>query len=115
LVSFVLVFLFFFYCSGSPRVLHSFPTRRSSDLRAFLKLDEPVASRAGAGFIREGVVEHLRSGEPGADRRETFRHQEEKAAGCARSEEHTSELQSRGHLVCRLLLEKKKEQKHKTR
>src|SRR5690625_5660893 len=38
------------------------------------------------------------------------------ATGCAsgkkpvgkRSEEHTSELQSRGHLVCRLLLEKKK-------
>src|SRR5207253_7717899 len=26
---------------------------------------------------------------------------------CERSEEHTSELQSRGHLVCRLLLEKK--------
>src|SRR5207253_7704374 len=39
------------------------------------------------------------------------------AAWCAtslstmrRSEEHTSELQSRGHLVCRLLLEKKKNQ-----
>src|SRR5437870_5953465 len=29
-------------------------------------------------------------------------------AGRMRSEEHTSELQSRGHLVCRLLLEKKK-------
>src|SRR5439155_25060098 len=29
----------------------------------------------------------------------------------ARSEEHTSELQSRGHLVCRLLLEKKKKNK----
>src|SRR5437870_8081867 len=28
--------------------------------------------------------------------------------GARRSEEHTSELQSRGHLVCRLLLEKKK-------
>src|SRR5437870_10380762 len=28
--------------------------------------------------------------------------------GRIRSEEHTSELQSRGHLVCRLLLEKKK-------
>src|SRR5437870_9702806 len=27
----------------------------------------------------------------------------------ARSEEHTSELQSRGHLVCRLLLEKQKD------
>src|SRR3712207_7215869 len=32
---------------------------------------------------------------------------------CARSEEHTSELQSRQYLVCRLLLEKKKK-KHKT-
>src|SRR5439155_2952025 len=30
------------------------------------------------------------------------------ACNAARSEEHTSELQSRGHLVCRLLLEKKK-------
>src|SRR5207253_9062755 len=29
-----------------------------------------------------------------------------------RSEEHTSELQSRGHLVCRLLLEKKKHKHH---
>src|SRR5215208_7743377 len=29
----------------------------------------------------------------------------------SRSEEHTSELQSRGHLVCRLLLEKKKKQR----
>src|SRR5690554_7032357 len=29
-----------------------------------------------------------------------------------RSEEHTSELQSRPHLVCRLLLEKKKKKKH---
>src|SRR5439155_12668855 len=32
-----------------------------------------------------------------------------------RSEEHTSELQSRGHLVCRLLLEKKKEAPHRRR
>src|SRR5690625_5608793 len=31
-----------------------------------------------------------------------------------RSEEHTSELQSRGHLVCRLLLEKKKKRTHTT-
>src|SRR5258708_28339219 len=32
-----------------------------------------------------------------------------------RSEEHTSELQSPDHLVCRLLLEKKKQKQHKTR
>src|SRR5690625_6696081 len=31
-----------------------------------------------------------------------------------RSEEHTSELQSRGHLVCRLLLEKKKKEKRRS-
>src|SRR5437870_11243594 len=31
-----------------------------------------------------------------------------------RSEEHTSELQSRGHLVCRLLLEKKKNKSNTT-
>src|SRR5439155_18985797 len=31
-----------------------------------------------------------------------------------RSEEHTSELQSRGHLVCRLLLEKKKKTESNT-
>src|SRR3712207_7639983 len=33
-------------------------------------------------------------------------------SGAARSEEHTSELQSRQYLVCRLLLEKKKSQDH---
>src|SRR5690554_6329864 len=33
----------------------------------------------------------------------------------ARSEEHTSELQSRPHLVCRLLLEKKKKKKKQTK
>src|SRR3989442_9012430 len=41
---------------------------------------------------------HVQRGAPGAAR-----------FGRVRSEEHTSELQSRPHLVCRLLLEKKKE------
>src|SRR5690625_5590501 len=40
--------------------------------------------------------------------KEKKRHQL-KGAISDRSEEHTSELQSRGHLVCRLLLEKKKQ------
>src|SRR5690625_6401495 len=35
-----------------------------------------------------------------------IRYNEPLVEGKARSEEHTSELQSRGHLVCRLLLEK---------
>src|SRR3989449_7838639 len=37
------------------------------------------------------------------------------SATSLRSEEHTSELQSRLHLVCRLLLEKKKENKDRSR
>src|SRR3712207_6996924 len=37
-----------------------------------------------------------------------------RAFGGARSEEHTSELQSRQYLVCRLLLEKKKKQSYLT-
>src|SRR3712207_8843986 len=36
----------------------------------------------------------------------------EQAESANRSEEHTSELQSRQYLVCRLLLEKKKQTKH---
>src|SRR5437870_10295318 len=45
----------------------------------------------------------------GAGRADHPRRRRPRAAkGRPRSEEHTSELQSRGHLVCRLLLEKKK-------
>src|SRR3989442_11504847 len=43
---------------------------------------------------------------PRVGRSASFRHGED----ATRSEEHTSELQSRPHLVCRLLLEKKKKQ-----
>src|SRR5690554_7162912 len=39
---------------------------------------------------------------------EGVEHEFSTIAGVVRSEEHTSELQSRPHLVCRLLLEKKK-------
>src|SRR5690625_6121574 len=72
-------------CYGPPRDLHPFPTRRSSDLT-----DLPRGVQSGLGQavrILEGLTAWPRP---------------------LRSEEHTSELQSRGHLVCRLLLEKKK-------
>src|SRR5690625_5752718 len=42
------------------------------------------------------------------DSEDEEREPDEIRSGFDRSEEHTSELQSRGHLVCRLLLEKKK-------
>src|SRR2546422_3133062 len=56
-------------------------------------------------------VSRSRSGRtvPGAGARDSRRGATRAAApGGSRSEEHTSELQSRLHLVCRLLLEKKK-------
>src|SRR3712207_7639096 len=63
------------------------------------------------GVARPGPGEHVRDAGPGpraagADRRRGLRGRHR------RSEEHTSELQSRQYLVCRLLLEKKISTKH---
>src|SRR3712207_7549769 len=53
------------------------------------------------GLHRATVAAHHRHAVPGAD-------DDVVPVPAARSEEHTSELQSRQYLVCRLLLEKKK-------
>src|SRR5690625_6655955 len=81
-------FCFFWWRSLDPRYLSSFPTRRSSDLRW-------EAHKAQVAKALEADAET--TGAPVGE-----------VADSSRSEEHTSELQSRGHLVCRLLLEKKK-------
>src|SRR2546422_5711801 len=52
--------------------------------------------------------ERRRRHQPGAQGFEQLHHAVRDAIKVGRSEEHTSELQSRLHLVCRLLLEKKK-------
>src|SRR5207249_11292923 len=102
----------FLHCYVYLRALHSFPTRRSSDLgniqavpfgAAGLKLQwlkkwflhcvlklRPLAPQVGWVWAVAAVffIFYL--------------------LVAARSEEHTSELQSRFDLVCRLLLEKKK-------
>src|SRR2546427_838853 len=59
----------------------------------------------GDGF---GTVATFR---PGTRCSLTMAFMETRDAGCERSEEHTSELQSQSNLVCRLLLEKKKKKK----
>src|SRR5258708_38890558 len=61
-----------------------------------------------------GPAEHLWKRDCGRKRvlhlmRQPVHHRGAEQPGCDRSEEHTSELQSPDHLVCRLLLEKKKE------
>src|SRR5207249_5397765 len=89
--------LFYFNCSGDHQDLHSFPTRRSSDLSDGMPAPgaaptrpltvPPTVTPAAAGALPGRVSQNVT---------------------IERSEEHTSELQSRFDLVCRLLLEKKK-------
>src|SRR5205085_7360484 len=99
---------FFFSCYGHHRHLHSFPTRRSSDLvdrQRPHQLARPVR-RLQPGRCLDRHGEQHPDGIDGHGRR---------GDGLARrSEEHTSELQSQSNLVCRLLLEKKKKKKKKT-
>src|SRR5689334_24607619 len=77
--------MYFFYpCYADPPALHSFPTRRSSDL-APRRTGRPRPTRARPLPWRRSARD----------------------SRAPRSEEHTSELQSQFHLVCRLLLEKK--------
>src|SRR3712207_7643625 len=63
--------------------------------------------------VARQLVEHIRDRVPPAVRLQTMRHPTTCVAAI-RSEEHTSELQSRQYLVCRLLLEKKKGESPKT-
>src|SRR2546429_2683221 len=76
---------FFFLMIRRPPRSTLFPTRRSSDLDGVTNAHE----------IYDAVANRWSSANPLPDDQR-------------RSEEHTSELQSRLHLVCRLLLEKKK-------
>src|SRR5437764_13969514 len=77
-------FLFFFFNDTATTEIYTFPTRRSSDL-----------PRRGFRTGSRSADDRCSAVSPRPER--------------PRSEEHTSELQSPMYLVCRLLLEKKKE------
>src|SRR5262249_60490483 len=80
--------LFFFLMIRRPPRSTLFPTRRSSDLQGDSRVREQWRGRAVDPF-RQAAPPAVHLG--------------------LRSEEHTSELQSLTNLVCRLLLEKKKQ------
>src|SRR5207248_11669741 len=105
----LVLLLFFLSRYAALRDLHSFPTRRSSDLGNFeLNVFKPVMIHNLLHSIRlihdacHGFVEYCIAG-LGVNREQIEHHLRD-----SRSEEHTSELQSPYDLVCRLLLEKKK-------
>src|SRR5207244_13119393 len=72
----------------------SFPTRRSSDLICCSRRASVLGTARGSNWEMSRCCRMCR-----------------RAARPPRSEEHTSKLQSPDHLVCRLLLEKKKKKK----
>src|SRR5688500_19131965 len=90
-----LSFSFFVYCSVSISYSDSFPTRRSSDLTR--SIVDGHQSRLAATADEDVRRHHER------------RRSADALLRVARSEEHTSALQSPCNLVCRLLLQKKKQ------
>src|SRR3712207_8617930 len=87
-----------------------FPTRRSSDLLGQRPLDprQPVH----LALLVEEEVEEDHQQEDAAEGVDGLGRGLDVRGVGLRSEEHTSELQSRQSLVCRLLLEKKKKHKN---
>src|SRR5206468_11102363 len=103
-----------FHSSPPPLHLPSSPPRRSSDLpTGFIKLNSALSGHNARVARPEGIVSLDYEPELvfvigkralGAKKRDAH----QLRLVIERSEEHTSELQSRSDLVCRLLLEKKK-------
>src|SRR5207248_11479331 len=104
-------YLLFFSSHPHHRVLHSFPTRRSSDLfsrwsrraKPMKPWQKPAISAKSCSPFSSLLRLPTASAATGTPL--------PKKGGGRRSEEHTSELQSPYDLVCRLLLEKKKHKK----
>src|SRR5207244_7538105 len=103
------------YTSGAPLYLPSFPTRRSSDLEVhtlwgtvdMMVLFAPELSRDSRTAPRVAQQIDWSNGGDGIVVRSAIKSVADlKKKTITRSEEHTSELQSPDHLVCRLLLEK---------
>src|SRR5438309_9344469 len=90
---------FFFLMIRRPPTSTLFPYTTLFRSQA-VPLGEPPRQRSGCGG-RPGTDGPILDGQPARGR----------VTIATRSEEHTSELQSQFHLVCRLLLEKKKKQR----
>src|SRR5258708_21259357 len=99
-------FLFFFLMIRRPprSTLFPYTTLFRSMLAREALGDELVREHLAGGIDRRARAMHARR---------AFR-VPRRAVGAHRSEEHTSELQSPDHLVCRLLLEKKKQSQCRT-
>src|SRR5689334_23536472 len=96
----VILYLFFFFNATATTEIYTLSLHDALPIWHFPDGQEADDARSAG---RDGRGDH---GDPVA-------HGDGCLAYLARSEEHTSELQSQFHLVCRLLLEKKKKYKSK--
>src|SRR5436305_15159992 len=96
--AFLVIFFFFFLMLRRPprSTLFPYTTLFRSDRRQCQLLTVEPGGQPDPVVRRSGLLRQ---------------HGDVPGSGRVRSEEHTSELQSRPHLVCRLLLEKKKNKK----
>src|SRR5689334_24149232 len=90
MLHFVFYFLFFFFNDTATTEIYTLSLHDALPICVPRRAAVPRAGAAGRGDVELRVV----------------------GRGGARSEEHTSELQSQFHLVCRLLLEKKKKKQN---
>src|SRR5207249_11512585 len=107
-----LLYTFYLQSYGHHPYLHSFPTRRSSDLLVapIALYPDPLLAQTLAASTYPLELIQLQQWllkNPGLND-QALADAVAKQPWDPRSEEHTSELQSRFDLVCRLLLEKKK-------
>src|SRR5207253_4675048 len=96
------------------------PDHLSSSFSPFFFFNHTAPTEIYTLSLHDALPISLHDGATRRDRRSARRIPSSGRSACGalrpracgrRSEEHTSELQSRGHLVCRLLLEKKKKKK----
>src|SRR5205823_12855424 len=111
---FVTTFLAFSFLPYPPDLgdLHSFPTRRSSDLGSSVLCSTSVGMRMAGRTSRTSIARFIRARSAEAPGLARMNLAIDVRDVLPRSEEHTSELQSLAYLVCRLLLEKKKKKYH---
>src|SRR5690606_41570795 len=91
---------FFFFSDAAPTEIYTLSLHDALPI-------SPLRDRSGASCTRVTIADHCRCG----CARAVWLHEHVRSRcgrPARRSEEHTSELQSRENLVCRLLLEKKK-------
>src|SRR3989475_5644865 len=108
-----LIFLFFFFFQAEDGIRDLTVTGvQTCALPILIELDHRFARAIGCTWKVQGNPRRRLDCKSGGVRRQRFgklnAHDLGASLDGARSEEHTSELQSQSNLVCRLLLEKKK-------